>query len=221
MEQFLDTKIEEQVKKIFMEMVHPVKIVFFSTKENCEYCAEIQQLLEEVSNLSEKLTLQVLDIHESKEEAKSFGVNDAPVFIVMKNIDGRWVDPGIRFYGIPSGHEFSSLISSLLMVSQQETNLKSSTKDFLHSLETPVHLQVFVTPTCPYCPQAVVLAHQMAMESGQVTSDMIEAIEFQEWAGRYNVSGVPQTTINLGAGTVIGAVSEDRLITEISRSLTV
>jgi glutaredoxin len=82
-----------------------------------------------------------------------------------------------------------------------------------------VLLQVFVTPTCPYCPQAVVLAHQMALESPMVEAEMVEAMEFPELSNQFGVSGVPQTTINSGAGTVIGAVPEDSLLVEIQEAL--
>jgi glutaredoxin len=78
---------------------------------------------------------------------------------------------------------------------------------------------VFVTPTCPYCPQAVVLAHRMALESPMVQAEMVEAMEFPELSDRYGVSGVPHTTINAGAGNVIGAAPENHLLQEIQRAL--
>jgi len=53
-----------------------------------------------------------------------------------------------------------------------------------------------VTPTCPYCPQAVSLAHQVAIASPHVRADMVEAVEFPELAIRYQVMGVPRTVIN-------------------------
>lgn len=63
------------------------------------------------------------------------------------------------------------------------------------------------------------LAHQMALESPMVEAEMIEAMEFPDLSNRFNVSGVPQTTINSGKGTVVGAVPEQNLIAEIMRSL--
>lgn len=63
------------------------------------------------------------------------------------------------------------------------------------------------------------LAHQMALESPMVEAEMIEAMEFPELANRHGVSGVPQTTINDGVGTVIGAVPEDHLVHEIRNAL--
>jgi len=64
-----------------------------------------------------------------------------------------------------------------------------------------------------------VLAHQMALESPMVEAEMVEAMEFPELSNRFGVSGVPQTTINAGAGTVIGAMPEDNLLAEILRAL--
>ena len=63
------------------------------------------------------------------------------------------------------------------------------------------------------------LAHQMALESPMVEAEMVEAMEFPKLSERFHVSGVPQTTINAGAGMVVGAVPEDHLIHEIQRAL--
>ena len=65
----------------------------------------------------------------------------------------------------------------------------------------------------------MVLAHRMAMQSPLVEAEMVEATEFPELAERFGVSGVPQTTINYGAGTVVGAVPEDYLLDEIRQAL--
>jgi thiol-disulfide isomerase/thioredoxin len=105
------------------------------------------------------------------------------------------------------------------MVSNRESALSAETKAFLGELSQPVLLQVFTTPTCPYCPRAVVLAHQMAMESPWVQAEMVDAVEFTELADRYDVSGVPQTTINSGLAHVVGAVPEQNLVAQIRQVL--
>jgi len=128
-------------------------------------------------------------------------------------------DFGVRMAGIPSGHEFTSLIQDIVLVSNRDSGLNPQTREFLKELDKPILLQVYVTPTCPYCPRAVVLAHQMAMESPLVQAEMVEATEFPELAQRDNVSGVPQTTINSGKAHVVGAVPEPNLLAEIRRVL--
>jgi predicted DsbA family dithiol-disulfide isomerase len=65
----------------------------------------------------------------------------------------------------------------------------------------------------------VVLAHQMAIESPLVQAEMVDAAEFPELSDRYEVSGVPHTTINDGAGTMVGAAPEEYLVEEIRKAL--
>ncbi len=127
---------------------------------------------------------------------------------------------GIQFSGIPSGHEFNTLINDILIVSRRDSGLDAKTREYLKNLDKPLHLQVFVTPTCPYCPRAVLLAHQMAMENPMmIRAEGVEATEFPDLANRFNVRGVPQTVINAGSGTVVGAVPEQNLLAEIMRAL--
>jgi len=82
------------------------------------------------------------------------------------------------------------------MVSSGDSGLSEATRRQVAELQTPVHFQVFVTPTCPYCPRAVLLAHQLAMESELIRGDMVEAIEFPHLSMKYQVQGVPRTVIN-------------------------
>ena len=63
-------------------------------------------------------------------------------------------------------------------------------------MDKPVHIQVFITPTCPYCSRAVQLAHKLALENDFIVADMIEAIEFPHLSNRYQVQAVPKADIN-------------------------
>jgi len=106
------------------------------------------------------------------------------------------------------------------MVSKGDSGLTPETRAALRNLENPVLLQVFVTPSCPYCPRAVVLAHQMAFESQMVEAEMVEALEFKNLADQFGVSGVPHTVINSGMAEVVGAVPEDYLLSKIKQAFT-
>lgn len=217
MPNLLDEQITQQIREAFEGLKEPVHILFFGQKQNCEYCDDTRQLLEEVTALSTKLSLNVYDLEADAELARRYNVDKAPTFVLAAKNGEAIVDYGLRFAGIPAGHEFSTLIHDILMVSSRDSGLSQQTRDFLKALTRPIHMQVFVTPTCPYCPRAVVLAHSMAMESPLVQAEGVEATEFPDLANKFNVSGVPQTTINDGAGTVIGAVPEANLLAEIRR----
>ncbi len=218
MTELLNEEVKQQVREAFGGLERPVQVIYFGSEENCEYCEDTRQLLEEVVALSPNLGLSVYDLQEQAEIAGQYRVDKAPSFVIAAREGDKLTDTGIQYAGIPSGHEFSTLIQDILLVSSRDSGLKEGTREFLRSLTKPVHLQVFVTPTCPYCPRAVVLAHQMAMENpGMIRAEGVESMEFQDLAEQFNVSGVPQTTINQGLGRVVGAVPEANLVAELQR----
>lgn len=83
-----------------------------------------------------------------------------------------------------------------MAVSRRDSGLSPQTRQALAGLARDVHIQVFVTPTCPYCPRAARLAHAMALESPRVRADVIDASEYPDLAQRYSVYGVPKVVIN-------------------------
>lgn len=219
MSSLLNDEIRTQVSEVFSGLEEPIHVLFFGKDEECDYCSDTQQLLEEVTSLSDKIEMSIFNLEADEAVAKQYKIDKAPGFVIAGKNGDQILDYGIRYAGIPSGHEFSSLINSFLLVSGRDSKLGDDIRKMLKELDKPVNMYVFVTPTCPYCPQAVILAHQMALESPMVESEMIEATEFPELSMRFNVSGVPQTTINNGAGTVVGAVPEGNLMAEILRAV--
>lgn len=93
-------------------------------------------------------------------------------------------------------------------MSKGDSGLSAASREKLKSLHKPVNLQVFVTPTCPSCPRAVVLAFRLAMESPLVTASMVEATEFPHLANKHQISGVPHTVIGDSPQPMIGAYPE-------------
>jgi glutaredoxin-like protein len=213
----LNDDVRQQVRDEFAGLTHPVKLVMFTQEHECQYCSETRELVEEVAALSDKLSVEVYDQLADKEIAEQYEIDKIPaVAIVADGEDAK--DYGIRLYGIPSGYEFSTLIADIVMVSNRESGLDSATKQYLHELASPLHLQVFVTPTCPYCPQAVRLAHMMALESDMVQGDMVEAIEFPHLSNKYQVMGVPRTVINEDT-YLEGAAPEAMLVDKVKEAL--
>lgn len=146
-ERLLNDQVATQVKQVFEDLKNPVSVLFFGQKENCEYCDETRQLLEEVTALSDKLDMSVHDLQDDASVAAQYNVDKAPGIVLLGQDGKELIDYGIRIYGIPAGHEFSSLIHDLVLVSGQDSQLSKETRDYLKELVEPVHLQVFVTPT--------------------------------------------------------------------------
>lgn len=209
----LDDKVKQEVSKILTNMVKPVTLKLFTQGMECGYCKETHELLNDLVSLTEKIKLEVYDFEKDTEEVKKHNIEQIPAIVVMDE-----KDRGIKFSGIPAGYEFSSLLNSLLMVSTGVIKLTGETKAFLDYLKQPVNLKVFVTPTCPYCPAAVILAQTMAYYSDNVTAEMIELSEFPHLAVKYAVQGVPRTTVN-EKWFVDGAAPEQTLLEKIKEAL--
>jgi glutaredoxin-like protein len=209
----LNEEIAEQVKQELAELSGPVQLVMFTQEFECMYCAETRQLVEEVAQLSDQLTAEIYDLIADKEKAEELGIDKIPAIAVIGA-----EDYGVRLYGIPSGYEFTSLLHAIRSVAAGKPELSEEGIGALAELTKPVHMQVFVTPTCPYCPQAVVLAHQMAIASPMVRADMVEATEFPQLAIKYQVMGVPRTVIN-EATYVEGAAPEPMVLEKLQEAL--
>ena len=210
---FLSKKNREDIETTFKGLKKEVTLRYFTQEVECRFCKETHELLKEVQGLSPLIRLETFDLVRDAAESARFGISKIPALVVMDE-----KDYGIRFFGIPSGYEFSSLIEAIKLVSTGESSLSPEGKSFLDKLEKDLHLQVFVTPTCPYCPGAVILAHQMAYYSPKVKADMIEATEFPQLSQKYNVYGVPRTVIN-ETGFIEGAASEKMVIGKIAEVL--
>lgn len=211
----MDSDTQQQVRKVLAAVQSPVTLKMFTQDFECGYCKETRQIAEEVAELSDLVSVEVHDFLANADLAKSLGVDKIPAIVVLGE-GGR--DYGIRFFGIPSGYEFTSLLEAIVLVGTGDVELQDSTRKFLDALQTPLHLQVFVTPTCPYCPSAVMLAHQLAYASDKVTADMVEVTEFPHLGQKYGVMGVPRTVIN-GHTYLEGAAPEQMLLEKLKAAV--
>ena len=148
MEKLLSEDLITQISQVFENLKQPVKIFLFVSKDRQEACEPTRQLLEEVVPLSDKLSLEVLDIEAEPTLAKLYSVVGKAPAIVIAGRDGEQIiDYSIRYLGVPSGHEFSTLIQDLLLVSGRDSGLSPQVRNYIKALTKPIHFEVFVTPT--------------------------------------------------------------------------
>ena len=209
----LTSSLRTELRNVFVRLPHPVTLLVF-VRAACASCGETRELVQELASISDdRVRVEVHDLDTHPAEATLYGIDKAPAVVVLGDESGRR-DFGIRFYGSPTGYEFATLIEDIRMASRGTDDLSSGTREALGRLSAPLHLQVFVTPTCPYCPRAVLLAHKMAIASDWVTADAVDATEFPDLADRYHVHGVPRTVVN-DTVHVEGAVPEAMLMAEL------
>ena len=136
----LEKHMESEVEMVLF--TQRPSVLYVPGRQECETCKETQQLLEELIELSGKIKLTVHEIGEAREEAFKYGVDRVPA-IILKGA-GRGL---VRFFGIPSGYEFTSFLDDIVDASKGTTELSQETKDFLAGLDRNVNIKVFTTPT--------------------------------------------------------------------------
>jgi glutaredoxin-like protein len=198
-----DDKKEQFRKELKEKMENQVKIVMFTQEVECKFCADTRKLTQEFAALNEKVTAEIHDFVADAAKAKEYGVTKIPALAVIGKRDY-----GVRIYGIPYGYELQTLKEAVINVSRGKTDLSDKTKAILADVKAPVHIQVFVTLTCPHCAVAAAVAHKLAVESSMIRADVIDSNEFPTLAQKYAVIGVPKIIINEKV-EFMGAFSED------------
>lgn len=193
MEKFLNEAVASQIGGVLKQMVNPVTIELFLDKNGCQSCNETQQLLKEIAATSTKITLRTYTLQEKQELTKKYDITLSPSFVLL-DAEGQY--KGVKFNGIPAGHEINSFISALLDMSGLKLNFPQTVIDRIAKIKKPVSIKVFVTLSCPHCPGAVQNAHRLAMLNSNIKSEMIEANTFGALSQQYKVSGVPKIVIN-------------------------
>jgi len=149
---FIADKDQQAIRQHFAaHLAGDVEIVLFTERESpiivprlqpCETCKDTEALLAEVAALSDQLTLTVHDLQAARDEAAAYGIDRVPAFVLKGAARGQ-----VRFFGIPSGYEFSALIADIIDASKGATELSEATRSFLGSLTEDINIKVFTTPT--------------------------------------------------------------------------
>ncbi len=194
-------------------MRYDVNLLLFTQETECSLCRNARELLEELSLLSPKIRLEVYDFLKDDTKAKEYEVDKVPG-IVLSGTKAY----GIRFYGLPSGYEFNPFTGAIVNVSKASSNLSERSRTRLRSIPKPVHLKIFVTPTCPYCAMVAELAYQFAIENTMIRLEIVEITEFPQLAQKYNVMSVPKVSID-EKSEFVGAIPEDVFVEFLMTSI--
>ena len=215
-EEILSEQDKQALKEMFdKSLKNPVEITVYldekNNKETSDFAKKIGELLMQIND---KIKFEFLDAYDSKveEEMKSknllidkYGNRRGPIFVFKKY-------PGIIYSGLPSGEEFPIFLEDIIHVSNEHFDIDGATAKKLASINEPIDIYVFVTPTCPYCPYMTHHSHQFAMVKNNIRGIMIESYEFPEFAEKFKVYGVPHIAIINKDGNVIteweGAIGE-------------
>ena len=213
----IDQETREGIREALEDMVKPVTIDVF-VGPNCKYCDEtlkIAKVLEEeapVRNGRKLITVRVFEKGKHDDVFKKQGIERIPSLTLLEGV--------IRYTGTPSGEEIRGLVETIIRISQEDSGLDERTIKILREeLTEDVHVEIVVTPQCPYCPYAALLTNMFAFEVWRAgrrnfISDTVEAYENPDIADKYNVTSVPAIAIN-GVLAFVGVPYEEDYIERI------
>jgi len=213
---------QEYIRERFeRELEGRVRIDYFTQKpspiivpgrEECAYCEDTRVMLEELAALADKISLTVHELAEAPEEAKKLRVNRVPG-VVLRGPANR----PLRFFGIPAGNEFPNFVETIIEASKTKVQIGQEASKHLKKIKDNVSVEVYVTPTCPYCPGVVRAAYRLALASPRIEASAFEVSEFPRLAQQLGIRAVPMTV--LGGRTVIaGAIDEAGLAEQAAKT---
>ncbi len=188
------------------------EVEHFRVDDHAALWPQAQQFLEELAALWSQIALRVRPLPEEQVLAEELGVHEVPAIVLSGAARGR-----VRFLGVPLGGELTSLLEDLVDVSRGVTDLSAASRERLAGLDAPVHLQLFVTSSCPHCPQVARLVHKLAIESPWIEADVIDAEELPGLAHRHGIRAVPSLIV-AGGGALAGGLPEELLVEEVLRA---
>lgn len=196
----------------FAAMTRPVRLLLVTQSEGSDACANTRQVIEQLPPLSDRISIEDIDWTTQRDVAERYGIDRTPgIALVGSDDNGAERDSHIRFLGTPWGYEFLSLVRAIVLVGGGPSMLSADSRERLARIDKPMSMHVFSTPTCPQCPRAVTLAHEIAFANGHVTAYGVEATEFPDLVRQYHVTGVPKTVIN-NVVEILGSVPEDHVV---------
>lgn len=197
-----------ELEKFFKGMREPVDLMLFTDPAtNTPYNDFVTRLCHELSEIATKLTLTVHPV--DSEQARARGVAFSPTLLLAPD---RY---DIRYLGAPVGEESRTLVETIMRISTGQSGLSEASRQRLHDLADKRQVQIFVSPTCPYCPGQVSNAFRCAIERPDLVAAVcVDSTQHTALAERYHVGSVPHTVIN-DSLTDLGLMAEERFVTEL------
>ena len=141
----LSEQDRQTVARHLAVIAHPVKILFFTQTIGAPDSVMVaKQVLDEIVSLSDRITLEEVNLVLDRDRAALYGIADIPAIALLRGEE----DTRIRFLGAPSGYEFMSLIEAVILAGTDDSGLTPASKELIAAQVTaPLDIQVFVTPT--------------------------------------------------------------------------
>jgi len=199
-----------QLRPVFEKFPNEIPLLLFTAPGSNEpFNQGTRQIIRALRELSPKIILHEFDL--AHKEARKWNADYSPTLVF---------DPEhykVRWYGAPLGEEARTFVEALIMIGYGETNLGDEAKKILNKMKGPRDIKVFVSTTCPYCPQQAVNALKAAIEKPElITLEIIDIQANPQLAEKYSAQSVPQVYANEKL-IAMGAQTEDLFMLSLEK----
>lgn len=176
----LDANIKEQLKAYMEKLQQPIELV--AAYDDSQKSQELKQLLDEIEPMSEKISLRTEESADVRRP--SFAINRVGT------------DIGVRFAGIPMGHEFTSLVLALLQVGGHPPKASQDVIDQVKALDGEFEFETYFSLSCQNCPDVVQALNLMSVLNPKIRHTSIDGALFQDEVEQREVMAVPSVYLN-------------------------
>ncbi len=197
------------VENKFKGLKNDIQLILFLQEAGCNHCRDLRFLVEKLASITHKVKAETYNFAVDKEIVNQYKIKRVPAVALIGE-----KDYGIRYYSAPEGQELYNFLDDIVEVSRGKENLSEESMERLKVLKSPVNLEYFISPTCPYTWPGGKTLLRLAMASDLLSLDIINVTDFRDVAEKYNVRGIPMTVVN-GKGEFYGSLSEKDFVTVI------
>ena len=188
----LNDALRGQIKSILALMENEVTLVSIVDESN-DKSVEFRDLILDMASLGEKLNVEIYKKSENLEIEEMINADKLPV-VALLDKDRKY--SGVKFHGVPGGHELNSFILSIYNLAGPGQAIDETLLNEIKAFDKKTNLKVIVSLSCTLCPDVVVASQRLAMENENIETEMIDLSLFEDIKKKYKIMSVPAIIVN-------------------------
>lgn len=188
----LNDALRNQIKSILAMMEKEVTLVSI-VDETMEKSIEFMDLILDMASLGEKLKVEIYKKSENPEMEAKINADKLPVVALL---DENKNYSGVKFHGVPGGHELNSFILAIYNLAGPGQAIDQSLLKEIKAFDKKTNIKVVVSLSCTLCPDVVVASQRLAMENENIETEMVELSLFEDIKRKYRIMSVPAIIVN-------------------------
>ena len=188
----LNDNLRAQLKGVLSKFENNISLVSIVDESNAK-SIELRDLVLDIADLGDKVEAIIYKKGENPEIEEKVHADKYPIVAIL-NKDGEYA--GVKFHGVPGGHELNSFILAMYNVAGPGQALEESILNEIKSIDRKVNIKVGVSLSCHVCPDVVVAAQKIAIENPNIETEMLDLSNFPELKSKHKIMSVPAIIVD-------------------------